>query len=106
MNGLVDGDYPDEIEMIDGIAPSFSSHNYNPAPFVPIDPALNTAYANSNHFAPVVSTNHQPELVSVSAFPANRNNNSHVVASSNQVYPTNQSTGAASIRTTTVPPGK
>ena len=107
INGLVDGDYPDEIDMLDGIVPTFTPNpSYPPAPFVPIDPAVNPGYSDPNQFAPTGSINHHPELVSISPFPTNQNNNSHVVASSNHVHPTIQSADLASDRVATVPAGE
>ena len=82
MNGLIDGEYPDEIEMLDGIVPTIpANHIYPPVPFAPIDSGLNVGYPEHSHFAPIALTNHHPDLVQVAPLPANQNNNSHVIAS-------------------------
>ena len=48
MNGLIDGEYPDEIEMLDGIVPTIpANHIYPPVPFAPIDSALTLATRNT-----------------------------------------------------------
>ena len=81
VNGLVEGEYPDDVDMLDGIVPTLpANHIYPPMPFAPIDPSINVGYSDASHFAPIALTNHRPELVHVDALPANQNNNSHVVA--------------------------
>ena len=82
MNGFVDGDFPDEMDVLDGIVPTLpANHIYPQVPFAPINPAHNIAFSDRSQFAPVISTNHHPELVHVAPFAANQNNNCHVLSS-------------------------
>ncbi|XP_076813253.1 uncharacterized protein LOC143459840 isoform X2 [Clavelina lepadiformis] len=79
MNGLLEGDYVDDIDMFDNIMPTLPANEnaYSSVSLDSIDPAINVGYTDSGNFAPL-STAARCQGVGIFPGKANCNNNSRI----------------------------
>ncbi|XP_078485634.1 mesoderm induction early response protein 1 [Ciona intestinalis] len=76
INGFLDGDYADDIEIFDNIVPSLpTSSAPTSGEYSTLEPEITVVYSEPAHFAPISSSiNH--EAIPAGILTSNRNNNS------------------------------